>query len=679
MALNLNDTELTAVVEQLNVAEQMSEEALQTLGQDVTSDYLMDEQSRADWMDQNSEWMNLAAQLKEIKNHPWMGSSNIKYPLLTMAAVQFHARAQQALLKGARPVQVKVIGRDPDGAKRARGERVSEVMSYQLLHQMSEWADDMDRLLFLLPIVGVCFKKTYYSSARAMNISELVLPQDLAINYYAKDFGRARKTHRLYKDHNEIVELQRTGLYLDIDIGMPIMPLVDADADKREGQQPLASFEDYPHTLLEVHGWWDLDEDGYKEPWIVTVDNDSQKVVRVTPRFTKEGVTFLSAKKIAKIDPVEYFTKYTFLPSFSSKIYGMGFGMILGPLNAGVNTLINQLIDGGTLANLPSGFLGRGIRLSRGGPATFRPGQWQSVHSTGDDLRKGIFPLPVKEPSPVLLNLLGLVIQSGEKVGSINEALLGENPGQNQPYSTTAAVLEQGLKVFVGIYKRIYRALTKEYENLYRLNSIYLTDDVYSGILDRNPESEGEVSVATDFEKGQYDIVPGADPDIASETQRLIKSESLLNKIAAGMPLNVTEALRRVLEAEGQENIEALMNVEPPPPDPKTVLNEKELEHRIKYEWARLEFEANKAEFEAAKDRAQAISLMAKAQATLDDTEIKKLTAQAAVESKVMDQLMAKQKNLAEFVTAQRELEEQKRANNLRASRPSGGEGAPAS
>jgi hypothetical protein len=294
-------------------------------------------------------------------------------------------------------------------------------------------------------------------------------------------------------------------------------------------------------------------------------------------------------------------------------------------------------------------------------------------------LRKGIFPLPVKDPSPVLLNLLGLVIQSGEKVGSINESLLGENPGQNQPYSTTAAVLEQGLKVFVGIYKRIYRALTKEYENLYRLNSIYLTDEVYSGILDRNPEIEGEVSVAADFESGQYDIVPGADPDIASETQRLIKSESLLQKIAMGMPLNVNEALRRVLEAEGQEDIQTLMSVEPPAPDPKIVLEEKELEHRMKYEWARLEFETNKATFEAAKDRAQAISLMAKAQATLDGTDIQKLTAQADVEGKVMDQLIAKQKNLGEFVVAQRQVEEQRRANSLRASGPAGGPGASAS
>jgi chaperonin GroES len=602
---------INQIIEHTNLAAHIDKKELEEMGSDVVSTYQEDLESRSEWEKRNEMWMELASQVMEDKNFPWPNSSNVKYPLLTTSAMQFHARAYQSLVKGANPVLVRPFGKDPTGEKRARADRLSTIMSYQLLQEMDNWQEDLDRLLLVLPVIGLCFKKVYWSPTKQRNVSELVLPKDLVVNYHAKDFETCRKHHRLYKTGNEVLELQNTGLYREVDLGTPA-PVQHSDTeDKTVGLSPSFSEDDEVHTIIESHTLWDLNGDGHKEPYIITVDLDSQEVLRVTARFDVGGIVYKEGKpgEVASIEGKNFFVKYSFIPDLNSSIYALGFGAILGPLNSAINTLTNQLIDAGTLGILPVGFLGRGIRLGRGGTVRFKPGEWKGVNNTGDDLRKGVFPLPVREPSQTLFNLLGMLAQSGEKVGSIADIMLGENPGQNQPYSTTSAVLEQGLQVFQGIFRRVFRSLSNEYQMIYTLNHHYLDQERYSILLD---DPEGLVDV--DFNLEDFDVIPAADPDIVTEVQRQLKAEALAMKLQMGFPLNKELVLRKMLEAEGHDDIDELMDAEPPPEDPELVFKKQQHQDQMSLEAMRLKLEASTKEFEALKDQAQAILNFQKAQ-----------------------------------------------------------------
>ena len=630
-------SQVDQLLETSNIAEGLDQDLLDEIGKDTVNEYLEDLESRSDWEEKHEEWLKLATQVMEDKSYPWPGAANSKFPLLSTAALQFHARAYPALVNDPRLVKTKVLGKlDEQGFKRARSTRVSDYMSYQLLHEMDEWQDDMDRLLYILPITGLCFKKTYYSQNKQNIVSELVLARDLIINYYADDFDKARKTHRMWLSKNEFKEHQNMGIYLEVDLQDPDTRTHNGVGDEIVGLSQTG--EDIPHELLESHTWLDLDDDGYKEPYIVTVDHDSQKVVRIVARYSSENIHSDNQGNILKIIPTEYFTQYSFIPNPESKIYSLGFGSLLGPLNSSINTILNQLTDAGTLSNLQGGFLAKGVRV-RGGALRFKPGEWKSVQSTGDDLRKGIFPMPTREPSNVLFSLLQMLIQSGERLASVKDIMVGENPGQNQPYATTAAVLEQGLKVFVSIYKRIYRALGKEYKKVYRLNGYYLDEVKYFNILDTG---EAQATGKQDFNMKDLDVIPGADPSILSEAHAMMKAQSLLEKMMSGLPLNPQMVLRKVLEAEGHENIDELMQVEPPQPDPEITLKQAEFEHKKNMETAEYQHRVNAAQFEPAKDRAAAMLNMAKAAETESGMQIDQITSMVDNQVKQEDSITAR-------------------------------------
>jgi len=616
-AENTNAFDTDRVLGSANIAEDLDQETLDGIGKDVVDVFNDDLESRSDWEDKHEEWLKLATQVIEDKTYPWPGASNSKYPLLSTAALQFHARAYPALVNDPKLVKTKVLGKkDEQGLKLDRAHRVSDYMSYQLLHEMSDWQDDMDRMLYILPITGLCFKKTYYSPSKQNIVSELVLARDLVINYYADDFEKARKTHRMYLSKNEFKEYRNLGIYLDIDLPDPDTKIHLGVGDEITGLSPTG--DDSPHEILESHTWLDLDDDGYDEPYIVTVDLDSMKVVRIVARYLSKDVQVNSEGEILKIVPTEYFTQYSFIPNPESKIYSLGFGSLLGPLNSSINTILNQLTDAGTLSNLQGGFLAKGIRV-RGGALRYKPGEWKTVQTTGDDLRKGIFPMPTREPSNVLLQLLQMLISSAERLASVKDIMVGENPGQNQPYSTTVAVLEQGMKVFVSIYKRIYRSLGKEYKKVYALNSTYLDEQKYFNVLDDGKLQEIRVS---DFNMNDLDVIPGADPSILSEAHASAKAQSLAEKLAAGFPLNPTLVLRQVLEAEGHEDIDLLMQVEPPQPDFDTQLEMEKFQHQKDLEVAEYQLRVATTQYEAMKDYAAAIANLAKAAATDSGVEI---------------------------------------------------------
>lgn len=587
-----------------NWATKLSSDELGALSSKLLTDIQLDEASREDWLKSSEEWTKLAMQVKEQKAFPWQNSSNVKFPLLTTASMQFHARSQQALLKGNKPLKAKILGPDPKGEKGARAARIETFMSYILLHGMTDWQDEVDRLLMILPIVGMAFKKVYYSESRGEPRSELILPTDLILNYNATDFYRARRTHVMSRYHNEFIELQRAGFFLEEDL---IPPPEEGTADTAPQER----------VLYETHCWLDLDDDGYDEPYIVFIDKLTEKILRISPRFEMSRIQY-NKKRIVKIKPIEYFSRFIFLPSADSKLYGVGLGTLIGPTNMTVNTLINQLVDAGTLAVLPSGFLGRGARIARGGSYNFGPGEWKNLQATGDDLRKNVFPLPVREPSNVLFQLLGMLIESGKQIGSVADIMLGESPGQNQPFSTTQAVLEQGMKVFVGIYKRVYRAMAHEYRMIMDILAEY-APEAYMEYQDQ------EIDLREDFKAEGLDIVPVSDPDMVSEQARLLRAESLLQKLAMGLPLSVGEVLRRTLEAEDHENIEALLNIPPPQPSPEMQFKYAELQAMVEVEFAKLKQQAPATLVGMIKDLAQSQVNFAKAN---DIAESRQLEAQ---------------------------------------------------
>ena len=533
------------------------------MGDESFEGYRRDLQSKAAWDQQVDEWVKLAAQIKDQKSFPWPNASNVKYPLLATAAMQFAARAYPSLVPAdGKIVQFKVVGADPEGMKAVQADKLAKHMNYQLLEDMEDWEEEMDRLLIQLPIVGCLFKKTYFDPIKKRNVSKLVGPKDLVVNYWATSLEAAhRKTEIVPMTANQIKSYQTAGIFLKVELPDPENnPAIPGKADVHGNQAPSQADSSTPYVILEQHTYWDLDEDGYAEPYIITFEEQSKKVLRVVARFDSDGI-YEEGGDVICIDPVEYYTKFEFIPNPDGGFYGIGFGHLLGPLNESANTIINQLVDAGTLNNLQSGFIGKGLRLKMG-EQRFQPGEWKAVNVTGDDIKKQLFPLPTKEPSEVLFKLLGLILESGRELASVAEIFTGKMPGQNTPATTTNNAIEQGMKVFTAIYKRLYRGLTKEYRKCFRLNSIYEENFAKAQLILDEPIGP------QDYDRKRYDVCPTADPTAVSTTQKMQKAAMLMELIPLGT-INIMEATKRILEGQEQPNIMALMQEPQPQVDPK--------------------------------------------------------------------------------------------------------------
>lgn len=556
------NTSLRAFMESKNIAEKFDEQKLHDISVQASDGFEYDWRSREHWEKNLNEWTKLALQVKEEKVWPWAGASNVKYPLLSTASMQFNARAYPSLVPAqGGVVKCEVIGQDPDGTKINQAKNVSEFMSYQLLHEMDGWEEDMDKLLIMLPIVGTLFKKTYYDPTLKHNVSELILPKDVVVNYWAKSLASAERVSQIIlMNKRQLKERQMSGLYLDIDLGEPTVWTEDG------AQAAIIQDATLPYQIIEQHTYYDMDDDGYAEPYIITFERYTKKVLRVVPRFDDESI-YMENDKLQKIEPIQYFTKFSFIPNPDGGFYDIGFGLLLTPLNESVNTLINQLIDAGTLNNLQGGFLGKGLKLKMG-EQRWTPGEWKTVQTTADDLRKQVMPLPTKEPSDVLFKLMGTLITSGKELASVAEIFTGKMPGQNTPATTTMATVEQGMKVFTAVYKRIYRSLKSEYKKLFKLNSIYLEPEKYQNVLDVPIQM-------SDFDPKSYNICPNADPATPTQTEKLMKAQGLMELLPSGI-LDPVEVVRRILEAQEQPNVDKLFSQQvqqtgqfQPPPDPK--------------------------------------------------------------------------------------------------------------
>ena len=556
---------LQKILESSNLAADLSDDKLIEIGKDVVSGYETDLDSRKPWEKDLKNWTELALQVASDKTYPWPNAANIKYPLLATAAMQFAARAYPTLIpSNGKVVKCKVIGSDPTGEKTMRAFRVSTHMSYQVMEQMDGWEEDMDKLLIALPISGTCFKKTYWDSSKQQNCSKLVLPKSLVVNYWTRCLEDAERiTEVFYLSKRKVKERQNLGIFIDVELGDPQTPADDVTTSINRSFQLANDFDETtPYTILEQHTYLDLDEDGYAEPYVVTVEAESNKVLRIVPRFSEADVLMDDKQNVVSIEATQYYTKYGFIPNPDGGFYDIGFGRLLGPLNNSANTIINQLVDAGSLSNLQAGFIGKGLRIKMG-ETRFQPGEWKAVNAVGDDLKKQIFPLPVREPSQVLFNLLDLLLKSGKELASVAEIFVGKMPGQNTPATTTMASIEQGMKVFTAVYKRVYRSLTSEFRKIYKLNQQYMNPEEYISILDNPIPQE-------DYKGPEDDIIPGADPSAVSSQEKQQKVQAVMQLLNLGT-INPMAATLMYLEAHEipEAEIKKLAMQPQPKTDPK--------------------------------------------------------------------------------------------------------------
>lgn len=528
-----------------DLMEILSDEELSQIGTKCKKFFDEDYASNKEWRTEVEEIRKMAAQVTEPKTSPWPNASNIKYPLITTAALQFNARAYPVILNNSNIALVKVLGSDnvpqqmPDGTtvmmpagKQERADRVSRFMNFQLTEDMDDWDADTDQLLLSLPIDGIGFKKTYWADDKP--VSEFVNALDVVVNSYTKSLRTAPAISHIF------------SLY----------PYEIMERDWREGDF-LKEEQTDPEDFIEQYSRHDLDGDGYPEPYIVTFHKDSGYVVKIEPNFTEADVMLDAEDEIVKIKAGEFFTAYHFLPDPEGKFYSRGFGQLLKPINDTVDSILNQLIDAGTLANAGGGFIAKGFRL-KSGQIKVEAGKWHKVDVGGMDMRGAIMPYPIKEPSGTLFSLLGLLLDAGKDIASIQDVMTGA-AGQNTPATTVLSMIEQGMKVYTAIFRRVYRSERQELIKLYRLNKRYLSDEKYMEVLDE------PAWVGDDFEEKMMNIVPAADPNMATDMQKAAKAQVLMEYIQFPF-INAQKVVEDSMEASGISNVEDYFV--PPPTEP---------------------------------------------------------------------------------------------------------------
>ena len=575
-----------SAIESPNLCDRFSADDLQRIGNHVFEGYQRDKQSRWKWERRTQAAMDLAMQVQKVKTFPWPNCSNIAFPLVTIAALQFHSNAYPAIVQGTDVVKCRIIGEDPSGQKKARANRISTHMSWQVLEEDVSWEEQQDRLLINVPIVGTAFKKSYFDAEKNYCTSELVLAQDLVIDYWAKSVETCpRKTHviplfrnRVHSDIERKVfrDVREEGWYSN-------MPVRQADAtqervDNRQGVTPPRPDETTPFVGLEQHCDLDLDNDGYAEPYIITIEENSRAVLRIVTGFDREAdIERTRDGGIISIRRMEYFTKFTFIPSPDGGIYDVGFGVLLGPLNEATNSLINLLVDAGVMSVTGGGFLGKGAKI-RGGNYTFTPLEWKRMDSTGDDLRKSIVPLEVREPNAVLFQLLGLLIEYTNRIAGTTDTMVGENPGQNTPAETMRTMVAEGRKVYNSIHKRIWRAMKEEFKKRYILNGLYMPV--------RRSYGAGKMALREDYLGNPDDVVPAADPNVTSDGMMLVQAQALKAASMQTPGYDMEEVERRYLRAlkiDGIDQVYLGVKKTGMPEDPK--LQIAKLKHQGEMAW----------------------------------------------------------------------------------------------
>jgi hypothetical protein len=495
-----------------NLAEELDEFQVKGIGKDLIKAYEDDKSSRKDWEDQYSKGLKMLGVVVEDRNDPFPGASGVHHPLMSEAATQFQARAIAEMFPAGGPVKTQIIGKTTD-KKVEQAQRVQDFMNFQVTNQISDYFNELDQMLFYLSLAGSSFKKLYFDNTLDRICSKFVPAEDFVISYQNTDLETAERYTQVMKiSQNEIKKHQISGFYKDV----PLMKNQNDNRDSDTVEQTIqrlegmtASASDKIHTVLEVHTNLDLGEDdsGLALPYIITIDYESQQVLAIRRNWKEDDQ--LKRKRT-------YFIHYKYLPGLG--FYGFGLIQMIGGLQHASTGALRALLDSAAFANLNGGFRAKGARIE-GGDITVSPGEWVEVEAYGDDLRKSFIPLPFKEPSPTLLQLLGVLTESGRRFASIADAMIGDSAGSG-PVGTTIALIEQGSKVFSAIHKRLHQAQGREFKLLYELNGEYLDDEYPYDVI-----GERKVIRKKDFDFA-INVVPVSDPNIFSQAQRIALAQT---------------------------------------------------------------------------------------------------------------------------------------------------------
>jgi len=545
-----------------NLAEFLEDSVLDDLGSKLTDDYRDYRNSRKDWEDSYREGLDLLGFKYDRRTEPFRGASGVTHPVLAEAVTQFQATAYKELLPADGPVRAQILG-DVNEAKQDQAHRVKDFMNYQLMDQMKEYEPEFDQMLFYLPLAGSTFKKVYYDQLLGRAVSKFIPADDLVVPYAATSLEDAEAiVHVIKISQNDLRKQQVSGFYRDIELGEP--PITENELTKKEHELEgiTKDKQDDVYTLIEVHtnldleGYEDVGEDGeptgIKLPYVVTVDEANFKVLSIRRNYKLDDP--LKNK-------INYFVHFKFLPGLG--FYGFGLIHMIGGLSRTATSALRQLLDAGTLANLPAGFKTRGIRV-RDDAQPLQPGEFRDVDAPGGNIRDSFMQLPYKEPSPTLLQLMGIVVQAGQRFASIADNQVGDM-NQQAAVGTTVALLERGSRVMSAIHKRLYVGLKQEFKLLAQVFKTYLPP-VYPYDV---PNAKKEIK-ATDFDD-RVDILPVADPNIFSQTQRISMAQMQLQLAQSNPQLhNLYQAYRSMYEAVGVKNINAILPapLKPIPMDP---------------------------------------------------------------------------------------------------------------
>lgn len=552
--LKLNHTKLSLdkITTSTDLAETMNELDLKAIAHDVISMATVDKESRARWESLTKRIIPLARLDDSPKNFPFEGASNVVHPLITSAILQNAAALSSQVIQRGRVVGMHVAGDDPDDSKHLKARVLADHMNYQLLVESDDWQTSMDRLLSTYLMCGLMFKKTYFDPIKQRNVSDVVPWEDIYIHKDEKTLEDARRvTHRMDMHVNDIIELMRYGVFAELDVDKVIR------GNYESGEKDTVE-------VLEQHRYLDLDGDGYEEPYIVTVLTKTQDVLRLIPRFDKDSIKYRSDNKVLCIKPIHYFTDFHCIPNPDGSYYSLGLGHLLYNHTHALGSLINNVIDAGTLANAPPTFIdASAANRIKGGELITSVGKITKLQSVnGGPIKDAVHQLTYPGPQPVLLNMFDLLLAGAKEIASLNDPNIGQAQVQNVSSSVMQSQVEQGSLIRKAMQGRLFRSLKKEFEHWYRLNSIYLPVQTTF----KTADGTRYISDA-DYRELDFQVRPVADPELATETQRMQQAQQLIEWVsnpALGHVFNAFGVAKTAAEAIHIDNIEQVL----PPPDP---------------------------------------------------------------------------------------------------------------
>ena len=531
-----------------NFAEFLEEGELQEIGSTLVESFYGDKESRKDWARAYVKGLDLLGLKVEDRNQPWPGACGVFHPVLTEAVVRFQAQAITELFPAGGPVRTKVVG-NADEFKIKQASRVEHEMNYQLTEKMTEYRDEFEQMLFKLPLAGSAFKKVYYDPMLERAVAMFVPAEDFVVSYGAADLVTAeRYTHVMKKSPNEIHKMMVNGFYRDVDLPDPAPEYSDIEEkyDELEGETPYGVEDDDRHTILEMHVDYDLpepfgDADGIARPYVITIDKSSRTILSIRRNWYEDD---------PKKEKRQHFVHYRYLPGLG--FYGTGLIHLIGGLAKSATSILRQLVDAGTLSNLPAGLKARGLRI-KGDDSPLMPGEFRDVDIPGGAIKDNIFPLPYKEPSGVLYQLLGNIVDEGRRIGSVADVDIS-SANQNAPVGTTLALLERSLKVMSGVQARIHNSFKKELRILSEIIHDHMSAQYEYDL-------EGEFSRVDDFDK-RVDVIPVSDPNAATTSQRIIAYQAALQLAQQAPQLyNLGMLHRQMLETLSIPNAEEIVKL----------------------------------------------------------------------------------------------------------------------